>query len=338
MKRVRLRFAGREVEFVDREAAIKWIGELAERGTGLVRVVYGPEGCGKSALFKQAVEVLRDHGYEVSYISPLSRADEDRLILTEGLRKLFVDLGSVFVGDAARLIDTAVKLLYDAVRRRLTGRIALLADDVFQAVGLDKAELLVKGFLNMIEYPPVDYEKIVVIVASSEGVTRGRVGRHRWAFLHIMWNMPREGFEKLYEEIPGPKPPFEDVWKWTGGNPKALETLWELNWDVDRYVDNVIKSRELMKMAAELSSAETEILTQSLDDPDVLLKRYREAKGLVQRLIENNLIIEIWKRDQDWVDVPPPERDPELGIGKYFAWQTPMHREVVKRVLEETKT
>jgi len=33
--------------------------------------------------------------------------------------------------------------------------------------------------LNLIEYPPGEYEKIVVLVSSSEGVTRERIGRHR---------------------------------------------------------------------------------------------------------------------------------------------------------------
>jgi hypothetical protein len=34
-----------------------------------------------------------------------------------------------------------------------------------------------------------------------------------------------------------------------------------------------------------------------------------------------------------WVDEPPPERDPVLGIGKHVAWQTPLHREAVRRTL-----
>ena len=34
-----------------------------------------------------------------------------------------------------------------------------------------------------------------------------------------------------------------------------------------------------------------------------------------------------------WIDEPPPERDPELGIGKEVAWQTPLHREAVKRAI-----
>jgi hypothetical protein len=52
--------------------------------------------------------------------------------------------------------------------------------------------------------------------------------------------------------------------------------------------------------------------------------------------VERNLILyNIYERQQIfWVDTPPPERDPELGIGKNVAWQTPIHREAVKRVLD----
>jgi len=43
----------------------------------------------------------------------------------------------------------------------------------------------------------------------------------------------------------------------------------------------------------------------------------------------------MWERDgSGWVDVPPPERDPELGIGEFYAWQTPLHREAVRRALK----
>jgi hypothetical protein len=58
-------------------------------------------------------------------------------------------------------------------------RVAILVDDVFQAVGLDKAGIYVKSLLNLIEYPPKSYEGIVAVVATSEGVTRGEIGRHR---------------------------------------------------------------------------------------------------------------------------------------------------------------
>jgi hypothetical protein len=58
----------------------------------------------------------------------------------------------------------------------------------------------------------------------------------------------------------------------------------------------------------------------------------------MERLVELNLLVdEIHPRRQYlWVDQPPPERDPELGIGRNVAWQTPLHREAVRRALGET--
>jgi hypothetical protein len=98
-------------------------------------------------------------------------------------------------------------------------KVAVLVDEVFQTVVLDKTGIYVKSLLNLIEYPPRSYEKIIAIAVTSEGVAREEIKRHPWAELRPMWNMPREGFRLLYGKLPGPKPPFEDVWRWTGGNP-----------------------------------------------------------------------------------------------------------------------
>ena len=38
---------------------------------------------------------------------------------------------------------------------------------------MDKAEIYTKMLLNIIEYPPEPYEKIVIIVATSEGFLGG---------------------------------------------------------------------------------------------------------------------------------------------------------------------
>ncbi len=80
--------------------------------------------------------------------------------------------------------------------RRGRRRLALLADDVFQAIGLGRSETLVKSLLNLVEYPPAEYEAIVVLVASSEGVTRQLLARHDWALLKSMWNLPQRGFQR----------------------------------------------------------------------------------------------------------------------------------------------
>jgi hypothetical protein len=55
-------------------------------------------------------------------------------------------------------------------------------------------------------------------------------------------------------------------------------------------------------------------------------------------MAKNLIVYNIYERKQVfWIDQSPPEKDSELGIGKNVAWQTPLHREAVKRALEETK-
>jgi len=184
----------RAVEFVDRDVAAKAIAELGERGTRFPIVIYGPEGCGKTALLKQAKEILEGLGYAVVRVNPLAERMEERFSASEELRELVGELGVYILGDVYRILEKAVEIHYAAVRRGIRRRVALLADDVFQAVGLDRAEQLVKSLLNMVEHPSADYERAVVILTSSERVTRERIGRHDWASLRILWNMSGEGF------------------------------------------------------------------------------------------------------------------------------------------------
>jgi len=73
-----------------------------------------------------------------------------------------------------------------------------------------------------------------------------------------------------------------------------------------------------------------------VEDPDALYDGEAPA-ALVEGLVEMNLVVRLWDRDpRGWVDAPPPERDLELGIGRHYAWQTPLHREAVKVALESS--
>jgi len=101
---------------------------------------------------------------------------------------------------------------------------------------LDKAEVYVKSLLNLIEYPPESYENIVIIVATSEGLSRWRIGRHLWALTMPMWNMSKKDFEELYEKIPKPKPSFEEIWRLAGGNPRILSMLFESMWNANTII------------------------------------------------------------------------------------------------------
>ncbi|MEM1610547.1 MAG: ATP-binding protein, partial [Sulfolobales archaeon] len=204
----------------------------------------------------------------------------------------------------------------------------------FQAIGLDRASIYVKGLLGLIEYPPGSYERIVTVVATSEGISKREIGRHRWADILPIWNMSREGFKQLYDQIPGEKPGFEEVWRITGGNPKMLANLYKAGWDVEEIVEKIIRMRGVDGFIASLEDVEKALLLKAIEDPDVLMSR--EGISLLRRLVELNLLVDsLYSRKSTlWVDEPPPDKDPEIGIGKHVAWQTPLHREAIRKALE----
>jgi len=334
MNKVELEFApGLWIEFTNRDRALKQVEEWAEKSTWRPVVVFGPEGCGKTALLLQASAMLRELGFEVFYLHPLERKFEAEVELSD-LKSEFMRFVERALGENAlgRITWAAVDFIRKLQKAR-RGKIAVIADDVFQAIGLDAAAAYVKALLNLIEYPESRYEKIVVLVATSEGVSRREIGRHRWAHLAPMWNMSMEGFRQLYEKIPGPKPPFEEAWRWTGGNPDMLRRLYEASWNVDKVVTAVAREKVL---SSPFVARWRGWLEQAVENPDALWSP-EASEELIDALEEKNLIIyNMYERDPYfWVDQPPPERDPELGVGKNVAWQTPIHREAVRRALRD---
>ena len=243
MKRVRLPFApGLEVEFADRDRGVQQTLEWGERGTRSPIVVFGPEGCGKTAWLKQAAELLREGGYHVVYVNPLQKeflAHTDAREVAGALAEIIAKASGRVEAELAYAAFNAARELVKLRKRK----VAVLVDDAFQAIGLDRAASYVKSLLGLIEYPPESYERIVAIVATSEGVSRREIGRHRWADLTPMWNMGREGFEQLYEQLPGPKPSFEEAWRLTGGNPHLLRELYRKQWNADKVVAESSKRR-----------------------------------------------------------------------------------------------
>jgi dephospho-CoA kinase len=336
VRRVKLKFTpDLEVEFTDRDRALKQVYELAEKGTASPVVVYGPEGCGKSAWLKQTAEVLREGGFDVIYADVAHRdyvAHTDVREVIERVSEVIADTTGYI---PIRLADLVVLLANQLLKKWRKKKIALLVDEVFQAIGLDKAEIYTKMLLNIIEYPPESYENIVIIVATSEGLSRWRVGRHRWAWLMPMWNMSKEGFEELYEKIPNPKPPYEEIWRLTGGNPYVLRSLYINKWSTNILTNIIVEEKRL---TPEFISKWRKWLELTVEDPDNLWSP-EVPEELINELIARNLIV-YFLRDRDpelWIDQPPPERDLEVGVGRYVAWQSSIHREAVKKALEKFK-
>jgi Archaeal ATPase. len=334
MRRITVRFAELNIEFVDRGVGLGQVMGWAEKGTLFPIVIFGPEGCGKTAFLKQAAAVLREFGYDVIYVD-VSHLDFVAHTDVAEVVKRLVDAVSEVSGTAAqvRLAYLVINIVKDLIRSWGRRKIAVLVDEAFQVIGIERAGLYVKSLLNLIEYPPGDYERIVAITATSEGLSREEIGRHLWAHLAPMWNMPKEGFRQLYEKLPGHKPPFEEVWRLTGGNPRVLAELYGSGWRTEDVVKRLIDSKYL---ATDTIRKWRNWLTEAIEDPDRLWGR-GAPEDLLRWLVEKNLVIYNMhhREPQFWIDELPPERDPELGIGRHVAWQTPLHREAVRRALEE---
>jgi ABC-type proline/glycine betaine transport system ATPase subunit len=172
--RVRLRFADFTIEFVDRVRGIKQVVEWVEGVITQPIVVYGPEGCGKSAWLKQVAEVLRGYGFDVIYVDVLNREYVAYTDIKEVFRRFSEVIADVTGLAHIKLADLIIVLANELLRRWGRRRVALLVDEVFQAIGLDRVEVYVKSLLNIIEYPPAEYEKVIAIVVGSEGLSRNK--------------------------------------------------------------------------------------------------------------------------------------------------------------------
>lgn len=116
-----------------------------------------------------------------------------------------------------------------------------------------------------------------------------------------------------------------------------LGEFYNAGWSVDIVVGKIIDNKRIEAFVASLSIEERHWLEDAVNDPDTLLTR--ERIQLMDRLVELNLLIDVIpeRGSHLWIDDPPLRRDLELGIGEHNAWQTPLHREAVKRVLERFK-
>ena len=91
--------------------------------------------------------------------------------------------------ESGRLTVAAVELAKELIRLG-EKKVAVLVDEAFRSVGLEKAAIYAKSLPSLVEYPPRGYESVVAIAATSEGLTGSEIGKHKWADLAPMWNMP----------------------------------------------------------------------------------------------------------------------------------------------------
>ena len=334
--RVLLDFApGVRVRFADRERGLERIRGFAERGTGLPVVIYGPEGSGKTALLRQAIQLLRGYGYEVIYIDALAESLGGAVSATPGIREALRELLRGLVGERVQgLVEAVSVLVREALRRLEKPRLAVLLDDAFQSIGLGRVEAYVKQLLNLVEYPGAEYDRLVVMVTSSEGRSRLVLSRHAWSMSLYLWNMDMNGLRELYEQLPGKKPGLGTAWRVSGGNPRVLRVLYTMDWSIEDTVTWLVEEKSLATLLRRLRRESLEALRLLVEDPGAAEERVLGDKELLDLLVDHNLVSVIPERRESlWLDNVPPARDKALGIGGRLAWQTPLHRDAVAHVL-----
>jgi hypothetical protein len=92
-------------------------------------------------------------GFEVIYVDPIHREFAAHTDVEEVVPRLSEAVADVTGYTPMRLADLAVYLAKQLLKKWKKRRITVLVDEVFQAIGVDRAEVYVKILLNMVEYP-----------------------------------------------------------------------------------------------------------------------------------------------------------------------------------------
>ena len=124
----------------------------------------------------------------------------------------------------------------------------------------------------------------------------------------------------------------EHVWLATGGNPRSIVAIAHSHgWRIEEWLQElrgflaklltVVKVRNLLNH-----------LRRVLENPDTLFEEpSEELLKLYELLVENNLVTYVNMPMLSSRYVTP---NPEIGIGKFYAWQLPAYRTILNNLVK----
>lgn len=316
--------------FVDRVEEIRKLKAYAVEGYYPVLYLYGPEGCGKTRLLRELHTVLRRLSNTiVVYVDAQNTSGiQEAVNAPPEIARLLVEAAAEYTGPPGRAAALALLRVLSRVRERLIRgkRVVVLVDDVARPLGLERIEAYTKSLLDPVEkLRSQGAASVLALATTSEATSRSILARHNYATLTQLWNLPPDGFTQLLEALKAPRNVHDEAWRLLGGNPRLALALQARGWRPERLLEDTYP--RIHAILEELPNKLTRGLAEAVDDPDAL----REHRELRRHLVDANLVTPVERPCLGYT--PPP--DPELGIGRSYAWQVPMYRLLVKRYLSE---
>jgi len=348
-----------ELPFVGRTAELEAIRRYNSRQVYLPTFVFGPEGCGKSRLFREAVKRFKDwHPDGVAVLIDVREERLERAVLATApvdVRKLAKRLAKAMFKSLSQITHfgeffaAMATSIPEFAKTRDVRRVFVVVDEVTTA--FTNVEAYAKSMESTMNVGRPEELKDVIVnffALTSEGYSRDLLARHNYVAQNYIWNLPRRDFEVLYhrarEVYPGPAPPFDEVWKLYGGNPRGLEELAARhNWVVGDHMKFLMEKKQMERVAKALRERGlADLAVKVIEDVDYLhLGEERGLGDLRELLIRENLVMDLPRGiplgGESIVNSPfePPPIDKDLGVGQYYAWQMPAYKELLRRALAE---
>ena len=326
------------VPFVDRSEELRALGKLSSRGLTKPLYLYGPEGCGKTRLLKEFISLFNGVGI---YVDALEEEDIELALgfskILGSLTPFIKELVSGYTGSIGRILAEKISDILGRVLTKLGlkgSRVVVVVDDVVRAIGIDRVEWYVKWLYELVWkiMDKYDVDSILVVVTTSEGSSLDIVMRHTHSHIKLLWNLDEEGFRELALKL---KPPsintIQDAWDATGGNPRALiELAMDYDWNLNKWL-NTLKHRLLGVVEKTRHKGLTKELEMVVEDIDSIYQNpSKKMLELRKLLIEENLVLNKYMETLAGRELATNK---DLGIGKYYAWQLPAYKEILKEIL-----
>jgi energy-coupling factor transporter ATP-binding protein EcfA2 len=336
------------LRFVDRVREARAVLDEGEKAVlnGMITVLYGPKGCGKTSLFKALHEIvtsIEDTDVDVVIVGSEKEAwKAEKLYTPKSLSEILKEVKGILGFDIASAGEVTSTIAIDATKlvSLMVGYIARILKGkrrviiVLDEVRADSSERLaefrgwLEGFANTLKWDAGRYwmEKggsISVVALTSDAMVkeiRNKVGsKVNWA---LIWNLPYDAMVELSKQLGLDMEP-RLLWRLTGGNPRALVSIKVVG------LKEWVKGDVIRRLVDALEDASTSIpedrlwmeVEKAVDNIDVAHVHLKTA------LLKHNVAVYVAG------GMPISELPREDWVGEYYAYQMPAFHHALKVIL-----